>query len=36
MFQFPPDMAPVPAVPNRLNDQILVRTYDREWRAIAR
>jgi spermidine synthase len=36
LFQFPPDMAPVPAEPNRLNDQILVRTYDREWRAIAR
>jgi spermidine synthase len=36
LFQFPPDMAPVPAQPNRLNDQVLVRTYDREWREIAR
>lgn len=35
MFDFPPDMAPVPAVPNRLNDQILVRLYDRDWRNIS-
>jgi spermidine synthase len=36
LFQFPPDLAPVPAEPNRLNDQVLVRYYDREWRAIVR
>ena len=36
MFQFPEDMKPVAAEPNRLNDQILVRTYDKEWRDIAR
>jgi spermidine synthase len=35
MFQFPNDMAPVPAEPNRLNDQALVRYYDKEWREIA-
>jgi len=36
LFQFPPDLAPVPAEPNRLNDQVLVRYYDREWREIVR
>ena len=36
LFEFPPDMGPVPATPNRLDDQVLVRTYDREWSAIAR
>jgi len=36
LFDFPPDMAPVPAEVNRLNDQILVRTYEREWREIVR
>jgi len=36
LFHFPPDMAPVPAEPNRLNDQVLVRYYDREWREITR
>jgi len=36
MFVFPNDMTPVPAEPNRLNDQILVRYYDREWKEIAR
>ena len=36
MFQFPEDMKPLAAEPNRLNDQILVRTYDKEWRDIAR
>ena len=25
LFQFPPDMAPLPMAPNRLNDQVLVR-----------
>lgn len=36
LFEFPPDLAPVPAQPNRLFDQVLVRTYDREWREIVR
>lgn len=35
MFQFPPDMQPVPAEPNRLNDQVLVRYYERDWSDIA-
>jgi len=34
MFDFPSDMGPVPAEPNRLNDQVLVRYYDQEWSAI--
>jgi spermidine synthase len=36
MFMFPVDMQPVEAEPNRLNDQILVRYYEREWKDIAR
>lgn len=36
LFDFPPDLAPVPAEVNRLNDQTLVRYYDREWREIVR
>ena len=36
MFEFPPDMAAVPSEPNRLNDQVLVRLYDHEWREITR
>ncbi|HYP13309.1 MAG TPA: polyamine aminopropyltransferase [Bryobacteraceae bacterium] len=35
LFRFPNDMLPVEAEPNRLNDQILVRYYEREWRDIA-
>jgi spermidine synthase len=35
MFNFPPDMAPVSMPANHLNDQVLVRTYDREWREIS-
>jgi spermidine synthase len=34
MFVFPADMQPVAAEPNRLNDQVLVRYYDREWKQI--
>ncbi|MGA2325480.1 MAG: polyamine aminopropyltransferase [Bryobacteraceae bacterium] len=34
LFDFPSDMTPVPAEPNRLNDQVLVRYYDQEWSAI--
>ena len=36
LFRFPLDMRRVPAEPNRLNDQILVRYYDHEWKEIAR
>jgi spermidine synthase len=36
LFLFPPDMARVEAQPNRLNDQVLVRYYDEEWRDIVR
>ena len=31
LFDFPPDMARVPAEPNRLSNQGLVQTYDEEW-----
>jgi spermidine synthase len=34
LFLFPSDMLPVEAAPNRLNDQVLVRYYDREWKDI--
>ena len=36
MFHFPNDMLPVPVEPNRLNDQVLVRYYEKEWKEIAR
>jgi spermidine synthase len=35
MFEFPPDMAQVSMPANHLNDQVLVRTYDHEWREIS-
>jgi spermidine synthase len=35
MFQFPPDMSPTPMPPNRLNDQVLVRAYDQDWKDIS-
>lgn len=35
LFQFPPDMSPLPMAANRLNDQILVRTYDQDWKDIS-
>jgi spermidine synthase len=31
LFDFPRDMARVPAEPNRLSNQVLVTTYEREW-----
>jgi spermidine synthase len=31
MLQFPPDMARVPAEPNRLSNQVLVQTFEQEW-----
>ena len=36
LFDFPADMQPVEAEPNRLNDQVLVRYYEREWGEITR
>ncbi len=36
MFIFPNDMLPVAVEPNRLNDQALVRYYEKEWKEIAR
>ena len=32
MFTFGPDIAKVDAPVNRLNDQVLVRTYESEWK----
>jgi len=34
LLRFPPDMGPVEAEINRLNNQILVRYYEREWRQV--
>jgi spermidine synthase len=34
LFQFPPDMTPVPVEINRLNHQVLVRYFDEEWSAV--
>ena len=31
LLQFPPDMARVPAEPNRLSNQVLVSTFEQEW-----
>ncbi len=36
MFVFPNDMKPVQTGVNHLNDQVLVRYYEEEWRAIER
>jgi len=36
LFEFPRDMQRVDAQANRLNDQVLVRYYDREWSQVAR
>jgi spermidine synthase len=36
LFDFPGDMRPVKAEVNRLNDQVLVRYYEEEWKDIAR
>jgi len=32
LFDFPADMRPVPAEVNRLDDQVLVRYYDQDWK----
>jgi spermidine synthase len=31
LFNFPLDMARVPAEPNRLSNQVLVQTFEAEW-----
>jgi len=31
LFSFPPDMARVPAEPNRLSNQLLVHLFEQEW-----
>jgi spermidine synthase len=36
LFDFPPDMRPVPAEANHLDDQVLVRYYEAEWEKINR
>jgi spermidine synthase len=36
LFQFPADMARVPAEVNRLNNQVLVRVFESEWRRVIR
>jgi spermidine synthase len=36
LFQFPKDMARVDAEVNRLNNQVLVRYFEREWRQVIR
>lgn len=35
LFQFPPDMAPLSMPPNELNNQVLVRTYENDWKDIS-
>jgi spermidine synthase len=36
LFEFPSDMARVSMPANHLNDQVLVRTLESEWRDISR
>ncbi|HKW57134.1 MAG TPA: polyamine aminopropyltransferase [Candidatus Acidoferrum sp.] len=35
LFQFPTDMAPLPMPANQLNTQVLVRTYENDWKDIS-
>jgi spermidine synthase len=35
LFQFPPDMAPLPMPPNQLNSQVLVRMYENDWKDVS-
>ena len=35
LFQFPADMAPLSMPANHLNDQVLVRLYDQDWKDIS-
>jgi spermidine synthase len=34
LFEFPLDMNRIPAEPNRLNDQVLVRYYEEDWKKL--
>jgi spermidine synthase len=36
LFRFPADMARVPAEVNQLNNQVLVRYFEAEWRKVIR
>ena len=36
LFDFPPDMARVPAEVNRLSNQVLVQTFEDEWGKVQR
>ena len=36
LFEFPPDMARVPAEVNRLSNQVLVQTFEDEWGKVER
>jgi spermidine synthase len=36
LTRFPPDMARVPAEPNRLSNQVLVHTFEEEWGRVER
>ena len=36
MFAFSPDMARVPVEVNRVNNQILVRYFEEEWKKVIR
>ena len=36
LFRFPADMDRVPAEVNRLNNQVLVRYFEEEWRRVIR
>jgi spermidine synthase len=36
LFQFPADMARVPVEVNQLNNQVLVRYFEAEWRKVQR
>lgn len=35
LFQFPPDMSPLAMPPNELNSQVLVRSYENDWKDIS-
>lgn len=35
LFQFPRDMAPLPMPANQLNTQVLVRTYENDWKDLS-
>jgi len=35
LFEFPPDMAPLPEPANQLNTQVLVRMYETDWRDVS-